>query len=156
VDCYPFVFFLGKAIRGTSNFSITLTDRKKNGLVTGKRVQSFFRIELRRRQNYHRDVSEKQGGFSYFNILTKIAAFLTVNLYTRTRHINDKVFYAFMVIAHNSKSHEIARSYFDRFPLYSSRYLAYKDWCRVQDLRKGKNLSLPFGPLVFSLPLLGA
>lgn len=56
-------------------------------------------------------MSEKQGGVSYFNILTKIAAFLTVNLYTsRTRHINDKVFYAFMVIAHNSKSHEIARS----------------------------------------------
>jgi len=82
-------------------------------------------------------VSEKQGGISYFNILTKIAAFLTVNLYTRTRYIDDKVFYAFMVIAHNSKSHEIVRSYFDTFPLYSSKYLAYKDWCRVQDLRKG-------------------
>jgi hypothetical protein len=79
-------------------------------------------------------VSEKQGGISYFNILTKIAAFLTVNLYSRTRHINDKVFYAFMVIAHSSKSHEITRSYFERFPLYSSKYLAYKDWCRVQDL----------------------
>jgi hypothetical protein len=120
---------------GDGNFSITLTDRKKKGLVAtsgSKRVQTFFRIELR--QNYHRDVSEIQGGVSYFNILTKIAAFLTVNLYSRTRHINDKVFYAFMVIAHSSKSHEITRSYFERFPLYSSKYLAYKDWCRVQDL----------------------
>jgi hypothetical protein len=48
----------------TGNFSITLTDRKKNGVTSGKRVQTFFRIELR--QNYHRDVSEKQGGSSYF------------------------------------------------------------------------------------------
>lgn len=41
-----------------------------------------------------------------------------------------------MVIAHNSRSHEIVRNYFDRFPLYSSKYLAYKDWCNVQDLHK--------------------
>ena len=45
-----------------------------------------------------------------------------------------------MVIAQNSNSH--VRSYFDRFPLYSSKYLAYKDWCRVQDLCKGKTLTL--------------
>jgi len=51
------------------------------------------------------------------------------------------VFYSYMVIAHNTKSHEIVRSYFDKFPLYSSKYMAYKDWCRVQDLRKGKNIT---------------
>ena len=27
--------------------------------------------------------------------------------------------------------------YFNRYPLYSSKYLAYKDWCLVQDLHKG-------------------
>jgi hypothetical protein len=37
------------------------------------------------------------------------------------------VFYAFMVIAHNAASHAKVQSYFDRFPLYSSKYLAYKD-----------------------------
>ncbi len=61
---------------GDANFSINLTDRKKAGVVAGKRVQTFFRIELR--QNYHRDVAEKQGGASYFNILTKISAFFSV------------------------------------------------------------------------------
>jgi len=30
---------------------------------------------------------------------------------------------------------------YDTFPLYSSKYLAYKDWCRVQDLCKGKTLT---------------
>jgi hypothetical protein len=25
--------------------------------------------------------------------------------------------------------------------LYSSKYLSYKDWCKVQDLHRGKSLS---------------
>lgn len=117
---------------GDANFSITLTDRKKNGKVTSKRVQTFFRIELR--QNYHR--GEAGTNLSYFTILSLIAEYLKVNLYTRTRKQGDKLFYAFMVIAHSSISHDKVRAYFERFPLYSSKYLAYKDWIRVQDLRK--------------------
>ena len=124
---------------GDGNFSITVYDRKKNGKVLRTSVQTFFRIELK--QNYSREVTQDQGGASYFNILTNIAAFFTVNLYTRTRLAGDKVYYAFMVIAHNSRSHDIVRNYFDRFPLYSSKYLAYKDWCYVQDLHRGRSLS---------------
>lgn len=110
---------------GNSHFSISLIDRKKSGGGLRKVVQTFFRIELK--QEYSREVTDKQGGNSYFYILTKISAFFTVNLYTRTRISNDKVYYAFMVVSHSSRSHEIVRSYFDRFPLYSSKYLAYKD-----------------------------
>lgn len=116
---------------GDANFSITITDRKKNGKVTSKRVQTLFRIELR--QNYHK--GEAGNNISYFTILSLIAEYLNVNLYSRTRQKGDKLFYAFMVIAHSSKSHEKVRAYFDRFPLYSSKYLAYKDWVRIQDLR---------------------
>lgn len=116
---------------GDANFSITLCDRKKKGKVTSKRVRTFFRIELR--QNYHR--GEAGANIRYFTILSLIAAYFNVNLYTRTRKQGDKLFYAFMVIAHNSISHEKVRAYFEHFPLYSSKYLAYKDWCRVQDLR---------------------
>jgi LAGLIDADG endonuclease/Proton-conducting membrane transporter len=117
------------------NFSITLYDRKKNGVFLRTSVQTSFRIEVK--QNSSREVSQDQGGASYFNILSEIAAFFTVNLYTRTRKTEDKLYYAFMAIAHNSRSHEIVRKYFDRFPLYSSKYLAYKDWCLVQDLHRG-------------------
>ncbi len=113
---------------GHANFSITLTDRKKDGKVTNKRVQTFFRIELR--QNYYRGENS-----SYFYILSLIAEYLGVNLLSRTRHQGDKVFFAFMVIAHSSLSHTKVRTYFDRFPLYSSKYLAYKDWAYVQNLR---------------------
>jgi hypothetical protein len=138
---------------GDGNFSITLTDRKKKGKTTTKRVQTFFLnfflffyndnlsiyviiklfIKKKRkklieiRQTYHRDASVEQGGTSYFAILSKVATYLGVNLLSRTREQKDKVFYAFMVISHSAASHAKAISYFDRFPLYSSKYLAYKD-----------------------------
>lgn len=121
------------------NFSITIYDRKKDSKVLRTNAQTFFRIEVK--QNYSRDVPADKGGASYFSIMTKIAEFFSVNLYTRTRTVDDKVYYAFMVISHNWRSHDIVRNYFNRFPLYSSKYLAYKDWCRTQDLHRGISLS---------------
>ena len=127
---------------GDGNFSISLTDRKKKGDVTSKRVQAFFRIELR--QTYHREVSIEQGGTSYSYILNIIADYLGVNLLSRTREQKDKVFYAFMVISHSKASHAKVISYFDRFPLYSSKYLAYKDWSYVVEqalIRNGRSFN---------------
>lgn len=122
------------------NFSITVYDRKKNNIFIRTNVQTFFRIEVK--QNYSRDVPTNQGGASYFSIMTNIAELLNVNLYIRTRTSGDKVYYVFMVISHNLRSHDIVRSYFDRFPLYSSKYLSYKDWCRVQNLHHLNNETL--------------
>lgn len=116
-------------------FAITVYDRKKNGVFLRTSVQTYLRLEVK--QNYSREVSQEQGGVSFFRIINKIAAFFTVNLYTRFRKIEDKVYYTYIALAHNSRSHNIIRNYFDRFPLYSSKYLAYKDWCRVQDLHRG-------------------
>ena len=127
---------------GDANFAINLTNRKKKGKITSKRVQVFFRIELR--QNYHRDASELQGGISYFNILSKIAAYLKVNVYSRTRYTQDKVFYSYMVISHNEVSHNLVKNYFSCFPMYSSKYLAFNDWSSVVDaivLRNKKPLT---------------
>lgn len=127
---------------GDANFSINLTDRKKKGAITSKRVQVFFRIELR--QNYHREASVEQGGISYFNILSEIARYLGVNLYSRSREQNEKIFYAYTVISHNLESHKKVIEYFERYPLYSSKYLAYRDWKYVVEqirLRQGKPLT---------------
>ena len=55
---------------------------------------------------------------------------------SRTREQRDKVFYAFMIISHSSTSHAKVISYFDRFPLYSSKFLAYKDWSYIVELGK--------------------
>jgi hypothetical protein len=106
-------------------FSITTYDRKKNGVFLRTSVQTSFRIEVK--QDYSREVALEQGGSSFFPIMSEISHFLTVNLYTRTRKTKDKVFYAFAVVAHNSRSHEILHEYFSKFPLYSSKFLAYKD-----------------------------
>jgi len=125
---------------GDGNFSINLTDRKKKGVI--KRVQVFFRIELR--QNYHRDSSVEQISTSYFNILSIIARYLGVNVYSRSREQKDKIFYSYMVVSHNIQSHIKVMEYFDRYPLYSSKYLAYKDWRHVLQqviLRGGKPLT---------------
>lgn len=119
---------------GNGNFSITITNRKKKGKITSKRIQTFYRLEVR--QTYHRDVSAEQGGVSYFGILSKIASYLGVNVFFRFREQEDKVFYAFMVISHSMASHEKVISYFKRFPLYSSKYLAYKAWSYVVELNK--------------------
>ena len=65
-------------------------------------------------------------------------------MYSRTREQNDKVFYSFTVMSHSAANHAKVISYFDRFPLYSSKYLAYKDWCFVVEqtrLRAGKALT---------------
>lgn len=55
--------------------------------------------------------------------------------------MDDKVFYSFMAIAHNKRSHDIVRKDFNNFPLYSSKYLAYIDWCRTQYIHRGVSLS---------------
>ena len=117
------------------NFSIAVYDLKKDGNFLRTRVLTSFRIEVK--QDYSREVALDQRGSSYFNILSEMAAFFTVNLYTRVRKKEDKVFYAFVVVAQSSRSYEIVRKYFDSYPLYSSKYIAYKDWCLVQDLHKG-------------------
>ena len=123
-----------------ASFGITISNRKKNKGSSRIEVQTSFRIEVK--QNYSREVTKDQGGSSYFNILSEIAAFFTVSLYTRVRKIVDKKYYAFVAIAHNSRSQDIVRKYFNRFPLYSSKYLAYRDWCIVQNIHRGGNLSL--------------
>jgi hypothetical protein len=105
-------------------FGIVLYNRKNKASLRSV-VQTSFRIEVK--QNYSREVAEDQGGSSYFNILTKIAAFFDVNLYTRTRERGDKTYYAFVAVSATSRSLKIVRKYFEDFPLYSSKYLAYKD-----------------------------
>jgi hypothetical protein len=117
------------------NLSITVYDRKNNSKVLRTSVQTLFRIEVK--QNYYRDVLADQGGVNYFSVMTNITEFFTVNIYTKTRTIDDRVYYAFMAIFHNWRGQDIVRNSFNRFPLYSSKHLAYKDWCRVQDLHRG-------------------
>ena len=66
-----------------------------------------------------------RAGESSFTILSKRSEYFETNLLSRTRTVEDKLYYSFMVIAHNAISHDLARDYFDRYPLFTSKRLNY-------------------------------
>src|SRR5882757_9746264 len=113
------------------NFSINIHQRKNKN---SSRVQPFFRIEIR--QNYHRKDIITGENLSYFFIMSKIANYFGVNLYSRSRNINDKVFSSFIFMAVNQNSLDITINYFNKFPLLSSKYLDYLDWLKIVEIRK--------------------
>jgi LAGLIDADG endonuclease len=69
---------------------------------------------------------------SYFNILTELAEFLNCNLKVRKQTITNNAY--FTLTASSRKSLMIIITYFKSFPLYSSKYLDYKDWEEAADL----------------------
>jgi hypothetical protein len=62
---------------------------------------------------------------SYFNILNKIATFLLCNLLTREQNATSNSY--FILTASSLESLKVIIDYFNKYPLYSSKYLDYKD-----------------------------
>ncbi|KAH7917094.1 homing endonuclease [Leucogyrophana mollusca] len=116
------------------NFSINIHQRKNKN---SSRVQPFFRLEIR--QNYHRDDKITKDKLSYYFIMSQIANFLGVNLYSRSRNLNEKVFSSFIVMVANQSSLDITINYFNKFSLLSSKYLDYLDWLKIVEIRKKSN-----------------
>lgn len=81
------------------------------------------------------DPKEKQLG--YANVFKAIALALNVNLILVTEKKTKQPYYA--IKASSIKSKQILRHYFDKFPLLISKFLDYKDWCKVDDLLRKKN-----------------
>ena len=67
---------------------------------------------------------------SYESILKTIANFLEVNLVIVTRNTGKQYF---SVAAKSRKSLSIIKNYFNTYPLFSSKYLDYKDFEEVVD-----------------------
>lgn len=70
---------------------------------------------------------------SYFEILNKIATFLLCNLLTREQKATGNTYYT--LTASSLESLKVIIDYFNKYPLYSSKYLDYKDWEIVAKLR---------------------
>jgi len=68
-------------------------------------------------------------GSSYFNVLTNIAEFLNCKLLTRKQKSTGNEYYT--LAASSKTSLEIIVNYFTRYPLFSSKYLDYKDWKEI-------------------------
>ena len=65
---------------------------------------------------------------SYSDILNQICTFLNCNLLTRTQKRFDRYY---IVYASSDKSNRILIDYLHKYPLFSSKFLDYKDWERV-------------------------
>jgi hypothetical protein len=62
---------------------------------------------------------------SYLDVLTNIAKFLNCSLLTRIQKSTDNEYYT--LTASSKISTEILVNYLDRYSLFSSKYLDYKD-----------------------------
>lgn len=105
-----------------ANFNLTISNLKNN---KRKRISISFRLELKK-------------DIKYIFICNKIASFLKVSLYIRERKKKDKIFYSYLIVAHSVKSHIIVCNYFDKYSLFSSKYLNYLDWKVIHLLQKEK------------------
>ena len=120
------------------NFSINIHHRSNKNSI---RVQLFYRLEIR--QTYHRLEPEGKK-VSFFSIMSILASYLGVNVLSRSRIINEKQYYSFIVMAHNKTSISIMNLYFNQFPLLSSKYLDYKDWLYILELQKINSLTTSY------------
>lgn len=75
------------------------------------------------------DPSSKE---SYFDILNQICLFLNCNLLTKTQKSTGNSYYT--LAASSKVSLNIIINYFNNYPLYSSKFLDYKDWEQVAKL----------------------
>jgi hypothetical protein len=64
-------------------------------------------------------------GNSYLEVLTSIAKFLNCSLLTRIQKSTGNEYYTLTASSKNST--EILINYLDRHPIFSSKYLDYKD-----------------------------
>lgn len=119
------------------NFNTIIAPRAN---IKNVRIQTQFRVELR--QTYHRSVLDNECGTYYFDIQSRIANHLGVNVYNRSRILNQSFTYQYYFVAGSLRSKVILRSYFEIHPQYSSKYLDYKDWCKIIDLTKTYNTKI--------------
>lgn len=120
------------------NFSINIHKRTNKNST---RVQLTYRLEIN--QNYHKSDSEGNK-ISFFPIISKIGLYLGVTVYSRSRIINDKIYYSFIVVSYNKLSNSKICDYFNKYPLLSSKYLDYKDWSNILNLQNLNSLTTSY------------
>lgn len=108
--------WLGGFVDADGSFSIQHTKLENN--AKKRKISCRLRIE----QRMYEPISNN----SYFDVLTEIAEFIGCNLNTRKQISTGNEY--FNLTASNRKSLSIIITYFKSFPLYSSKYLDYKDW----------------------------
>ena len=76
--------------------------------------------------------------------MSKIALFLGVTVYSRSRINKDKIYYSFIVMSSNKLSNYIVCDYFNKYPLLSSKLLDFKDFCHIVKLQNLNKLTTSY------------
>ena len=74
---------------------------------------------------------------SYYDVLTEITKFLNCNLKIKKQTSTGNQY--FSITASSCKSLSIILTYFTEFPLYTSKYLDFKDWEQASNSILEKN-----------------
>jgi hypothetical protein len=99
----------------------------KNGALKN-RVAARFRLEQQK--------IDPKSLLSYSNLFSLISQSLLVNLTASTHNVNKKYF---LINISSQKARLILVDYLDKYPLFTSKYLNYKDWRECHYLIKDKN-----------------
>lgn len=124
------------------NFSINVTRRSNSSNL---RIQLFYRIEVSQVST----VAQRRNStkVSLYDICLKLATLFGVGVYSRSRFnkTTNKVYDSYIVMAVNRLSLNKVREYFDKYPLFSSKYYNYCDWALVHNLMKENKHLTPEG-----------
>lgn len=111
--------WLSGFIDSDGSFSVQHT-KVENG-AKKRKVSCRLRIEQR--------MFNPVTGASYLKILTQITEFLNCRLLTKKQKSTGNEYYT--LTASSKISLEIILNYLEKYPLFSSKYLDYKDWKKI-------------------------
>ena len=122
--------WLGGFIDADGSFGIRYTERE--GKVRKRRVECVMRIEQRKE-----DIKTEE---SYKEVMQEIAKLIGIKLRIRKQKATGREYY--IVRGSSKKSIERIMNYFERYRLYTSKYMEYKDWKIVAEMiLKGEHYS---------------
>lgn len=114
--------WLSGFIDADGSFSVQHTKVENN--AKKRKVSCRLRIEQR--------MLDPVTKISYFSVLNQIAKFLGCKLLTRKQLSTNNEYY--ILAASNRKSLLVIVNYLELYPLFSSKYLDYKDWNKAVKL----------------------
>ena len=114
--------WLSGFVDADGSFSVQYTKTEEGLGAPQPKISCRLRIE----QRILDPITNKQ---SYFDILNQICLFLNCKLLTRTQKSTNNTYYT--LAASSKVSLDIIINYFNKYPLFSSKYLDYKDWEKV-------------------------
>ncbi len=118
--------WLAGFIDADGSFFVGVYEKQDKGQTKTRNKQISCKFGIEQRTTYPKI------NLSYKHIFSLIAQFLLVKLHIR-KHKNTINEYYTVAIS-SAKSKQVIRTYLDKYPLLSSKYLDYQDWCAVDDL----------------------